>query len=148
MFKLVLSRFGLEKHTKQNVTYGFVPNPGDLGSKFNNKDGKRQTIDLGLGTPEVVGGQTQLQIPLRDNYVRFSHAKAPIKKSLLILGDSHSSTGANPFFTYLASHFFSHVEFFWNPFDVHGMPLKKLALPEYDFILFETSQRFATPTVE
>ncbi len=148
MFKLVLSRFGLEKHTKQNATYGFVPNPGDLGSKFNNKDGKRQTIDLTLGTPEVVGGQTQLQIPLRDNYVRFSHAKAPIKKSLLILGDSHSSTGANPFFTYLASHFFSHVEFFWNPFDVHGMPLKKLALPQYDFILFETSQRFATPTVE
>jgi len=148
IFQLLLSRFGLQKYAEQDVTYDFIPNPGDLGSKFNNKDGQRQTIDLGLGTPDVVGGQTQLQIPLRDNYVHFKHSSAPIQKSLLILGDSHSSTGANPFLTYIASHFFSHVEFFWNPFDVHGMSLSKMALTEYDYILFETSQRFATPAVE
>lgn len=148
MFGLVLERFGLGKHRERDVTYNYVPNPGDLGSKFNNKDGKRQTIDFGIAEPVVAGGQTQLQIPLRENYVHFTNDAAPIKKSLLILGDSHSSTGTNPFLTFIASNFFSHVEFFWNPFDVHKMSLKRLALSNYDHILFETSQRFATPAVQ
>jgi len=147
IFQLLLKKFGLKSDALPMPGFQNIPQTGDLGGKFGSNTTDKQIFTEKEIKAEVVGGQSELQIPLRDNYVHFENKKAPIKKSLLILGDSHSSTGANPFLTYIASQFFSHVEFFWNPFCIHALPLNKCALQSYDYILFETSQRFVVPAV-
>ena len=114
-------------------------------NKFESTVSKREVFDFGSDA-EVTVNSSDLKIPLRDNHVIYKNNKAPIKKTLLIFGDSHSSIGINPQLTYIATNYFSHVEFIWNPFCVHGVKLKNLSLQNYDYILFETAQRFSNPS--
>jgi len=148
MFSKVMERFGLS-HVVEGVTPNFekVDFVGDLSSKFGVKGANRQTIIFDIPDAEQTFGEPTLQVPLRTNHVIFTNMKAPISKSLLILGDSHSSIGGNPFLTYIARHFFETVEFSWSPFNVHNLSKDKFQRSNYDYMLCETSQRFATPTV-
>lgn len=118
---------------------------GDLGSKFGEAISHRDTLTL-QGTEAVfVKGSEALQTPLRNNHIALYNENAPIKKSLLILGDSHSSVNINPFLTYLAGCTFEKVEFLWNSFMVHDLNKSELHYREYDYLISEISQRFFTP---
>lgn len=147
IFSLLMERFDLARYAQVPVQFGSMAGVGDLASKFGGSVSERQTILFDLPDAECVMGSTEFQSPMRDNHLAFENDKAPVQKSLLIMGDSHSSIGGNPFLTFIARHFFRYVEFTWNPFDVHQAGTASLSRKQFDYVLFETSQRFATPTV-
>ena len=147
MFCRVMERFGLS-HAVEDVDIAFDMEDfvGDLSSKFGVTGAQRQVIRIGLPDARQTYGEPTLQLPLRTNHVVFTNPDAPVKRSLLLLGDSHSSVGGNPFLTYIARHFFRDVEFAWSPFNVHNYPADYFQRSQYDYLLCETSQRFSTPT--
>lgn len=148
IFSKVMERFGLSHVTEAaKVSFSEVDFVGDLSSKFGVTGAKRQIIELDMRDAEQTYGEPTLQVPLRGNHVVFTNDHAPVQKSLLILGDSHASIGGNPFLTFIARHFFQTVEFSWSPFNVHNMSKSEFRKASYDYMLCETSQRFATPTV-
>lgn len=147
IFKIILTGWGLERYAPKKVDFSYTEIYGDLGGKFGLNPTQRQTIEFDLASPEIVAGQDTLQIPLRDNHIALYNSSAPIKKSLLILGDSHSSTYTNPFLTYIASHLFQEVEFFWNSFMLNDLKTKHLHFSKFDYLLSEVSQRFVTPAI-
>lgn len=147
MFYRVMERFGLASHLDVDVRCEIVDFYSDLGNKFNLEKTLKQTIEFDIPDAKLTYGHSELQVPLRSNHVVFTNDAAPIRKSLLILGDSHSSVGLNPMLTYIARHFFESVEFSWSPFNVHGYKKNYFKRSQYDYLLCETSQRFATPTV-
>lgn len=145
IFYRVMERFGLESKLNVAVRCEYGELHADLGSKFGLEKNMRQVIEFDLPDAELTYGDAELQVPLRNNHVVFTNSAAPVRRSLLILGDSHSSIGMNPMLTYIARHFFETVEFAWSPFNVHGYKKSYFKSAQYDHILFETSQRFATP---
>lgn len=120
---------------------------GDLGSKFGEAISLRNTLTPQGSEAVFVKGSKELQTPLRNNHIALYNDSAPVKKSLLILGDSHSSVNINPFLTYLAGCTFEKVEFLWNSFMVHDLNKSNLHYREYDYLISEVSQRFFTPAV-
>lgn len=147
IFSLVLKSLGHEgalppfSGTEQSTIFS------DLGGKFGERASCRDVFIHDGPKAELVMGDEQLQTPLRKNHIALVNENAPIQKSILILGDSHSSINMNPFLTFLAGCTFQRVEFIWNSFMVHNLKKSSLHFGKYDYLVSEISQRFVTPAV-
>jgi len=149
IFKSILIRWGFTAESELlRCDFDFIANYGDLGSKFENYDGQRQVLKITkpkLGEATVVDGEAVFKNPLRDCHVKWKNKRPLIKKSVLILGDSHCSIGASPFLSYLFSKVFAEVTFYWNPYFLNELDIAEKE--SFDFALSEISQRFINPTL-
>lgn len=88
--------------------------------------------------PELVEGSATFGSPLGETRQVVHCKDAPIKASLTIFGDSHSSIVDMRKLNYLFSCMFERTEFCWDPMKVRGSSHSNSA----DFIIYEISQRF------
>ena len=150
IFILILKKWGLN-HLIDGVNPKLIKKEiyGDLESKFTNLNVGMKTassIQFNIDSSRTISsGSSEFQNPLKNSFVSFSNDLAPIKHSVLILGDSHSSIGKLPFLTGIFSYFFSSVSFYWNPCYLNTQEFDK---ENYDFCLSEISQRFIMPNLD
>jgi hypothetical protein len=149
IFLLIIKKWGFYDLIK-DIVPEIIENKnfGDLTLKFKSlnsnvasSSGMQLNADL---NPTIFSGSIEFKTPLRDSYVSFINDNAPLKHSVLILGDSHSSLGKLPFLTGIFSYFFSSVSFYWNPCFLESQDFDK---ESYDFCVSEISQRFVMPNL-
>ena len=106
---------------------GFQPNPYEVSTPvFPHSD------------ISMSGGFADFQNPLGDTWQKFSNSSPVVDKSVLILGDSHSSILERRKLTYFFAASFADLEFRWNPCGIRG----EIPKTEADHVILEISQRF------
>lgn len=146
IFTIILSQWDLDSVLNNTICISKISDKyGDLRSKFppGVVDNPVKTLEsFDCNNSSITYGAKEFMNPLRNSFVRWTNESAPIKSSLLILGDSHSSLGDSPYLTSIFSFFFEEVSFYWNPCYLYDVELDK---KNYDYCLCEISQRFIFP---
>lgn len=145
---IILNKWGLPEIKTDDYQIVQGESNGDLSEKFKNTANtvNKSIIQFSVNRTSVVfDGSRNFCNPLRSSFVSLRTDEARFKKRLLILGDSHSSLGYNPYLTYIFTNFFEQVDFYWNPCYLYDE--KNLNNVKYDYVLSEISQRFIMPNL-
>ena len=142
MFANQLVEFGVDWPTIER-RIGFSPRREycDLSNKLNGHGDKAYFLpspDIHLTDVSIIGGFDYFQDPLGETWQRFTNGNPAFQKSVLILGDSHSSIYSSRKLTYAWASVARETEFHWNPCGVRGDGPRI----DPDFVILEISLRF------
>lgn len=114
---------------------------GDLAKKFSIPLPQSYEIDVlefEGSTPSLVDGVETYLDPLSSIEQFYVNNNAVYDKSVLVLGDSHSSLYSEKRLVYLLANTFKQVDFKWKPFGYGMTDFHK----KYDYVIVESSLRF------
>ncbi len=142
IFRNALRGLGLSKWMR-DLPISFEPQDlwGDLTVKFGDARPRPTPFHAPLLTCDAISqeaGSRTFEASHAATWQRFRNRKAPIRASISIHGDSHSSIYAARKLTYLFAHTFESCIFTWDPLGLRGADLGSST----DFTVLEMSQRF------
>ena len=117
------------------------PQWGDLSDKLGGAKPNpyvAESLQNASNDIRVVAGHTDLSTPLGSTWQKLQNDAAPIDKTYLLLGDSHSSIFSGKKLNYLFAGAYAGGYFHWNPCAVRA----EVDPVETDCIIMEISSRF------
>lgn len=139
LFFRILGLLG-NKYFGDHLKYKTCTFWGDLAKKFIPILDEKYDINVldFSNTPELVSGNENFVEPLNSIEQYFINSNPLFDKSVLVLGDSHSSLYREKRLVYLLGNTFRQVDFKWKPFGYGCERIDK----KYDLVIIEGSLRF------